>query len=151
MFGEDPKVGLTSSSLPPEILETLQSEDDLRELHQPPLLSPASNEPSPLHPAINDSPLLPASNDQSPPSAINPSATSQPPTPLSTTTEPPLNLAPLDQRLQDITDQRKRACESQLTQAERMVKCSRIDLKVAEVGDNIVVPIPMVDKGTKLQ
>ena len=80
MFGEDPKVGLTSSSLPPEILETLQSEDDLRELHQPPLLSPASNEQSPLHPAINDSPLLPASNDQSPPPAINPSATSQTPT-----------------------------------------------------------------------
>ena len=76
MFGEDPKVGLTSSSLPPEILETLQSEDDLREFHQPPLLSPASNEPSPLHPAINDSPLLPASNDQSPSPAINPSATS---------------------------------------------------------------------------
>ncbi|XP_076069946.1 KRAB-A domain-containing protein 2-like [Oratosquilla oratoria] len=29
MFGEDPKVGLTSSSLPPEILERLKSEDDL--------------------------------------------------------------------------------------------------------------------------
>ena len=29
MFGEDPKVGLTSSSLPPELLERLQSEDDL--------------------------------------------------------------------------------------------------------------------------
>ena len=28
MFGEDPKFGLTSSSLPPEVLERLQSEDD---------------------------------------------------------------------------------------------------------------------------
>ena len=36
MFGEDPKIGLTSSSLPPEILERLQSEDDLLALHQIP-------------------------------------------------------------------------------------------------------------------
>ena len=28
-----------------------------------------------------------------------------------------------------------------------MVKRSRIDLKVTEVGDNVAVPIPMVDRG----
>ena len=28
-----------------------------------------------------------------------------------------------------------------------MVKCSRVDLKAGEAGDNIAVPIPMVDKG----
>ena len=28
-----------------------------------------------------------------------------------------------------------------------MDKCSRIDLKMAEVGDNVAVPIPIVDKG----
>ncbi|XP_041378891.1 KRAB-A domain-containing protein 2-like [Gigantopelta aegis] len=38
MFGEDPKVGLTSSSLLPEILERLQSEDDLLALYQAPIL-----------------------------------------------------------------------------------------------------------------
>ncbi|XP_068233471.1 KRAB-A domain-containing protein 2-like [Palaemon carinicauda] len=37
MFGEDPKVGLTWSSLPSEILERLQSEDDLQAALQPPL------------------------------------------------------------------------------------------------------------------
>lgn len=31
--------------------------------------------------------------------------------------------------------------------AKRMVKRSRIDLKVGEVGDNVDVPITMVDRG----
>jgi hypothetical protein len=35
MFGEDPKVGLTSSIIPQDILERLQSEDDLLALNQP--------------------------------------------------------------------------------------------------------------------
>ena len=148
MFGEDPKVGLTSSSLPPELLETLQSEDDLLALLQPPLQSPDSNESSSLNLNIDDSPIFPATNGQSPSPDIdpNPSVATQPPTP-SFATEVPLILEPLGQRLQDITDQRKRARESQLIQAERMVKRSRIDLKVAEVGDNVAIPIPMVDKG----
>ncbi|KAK4326283.1 hypothetical protein Pmani_003149 [Petrolisthes manimaculis] len=36
MFGEDPKVSLTSSILPPEILERQYSEDDLLAVLQPP-------------------------------------------------------------------------------------------------------------------
>ena len=44
-------------------------------------------------------------------------------------------------------EQHTRENESQLTQAERMIKCSLIDLKMAEVGDNVAVPIPMVDRG----
>ena len=146
MFVEHLKAGLTSSSLPPELLETLQSEDDLLALLQPPLQSPDSNESSPLNLNIDDSPMFPATNGQSPPPDINPYVATQPPTP-SNATEVPLILEPLGQRLQDITDLRKRACESQLIQAERMVKRSRIDLKVAEVGDNVAIPIPMVDKG----
>lgn len=36
MFGEDHKVGLTSSGLAPEILERLKSEDDILAVLQPP-------------------------------------------------------------------------------------------------------------------
>ena len=61
IFGEDPKVGFTSSSLPPELLETVQSEDDLLALLQSPVQSLDSNDSSPLHPGIDDSPMLPAS------------------------------------------------------------------------------------------
>ena len=56
------------------------------------------------------------------------------------------SLSPLDKRLQEITSQRKRAQQCLLSQAERMVKCSHIELKVTEVGDNVAIPIPMVDK-----
>ena len=62
MFKEDPKVELTSSSLPPEILERLQSEDDLLPLHQAPLL--AITEPTSAH---NNEPP-PAPNETLPPS-----------------------------------------------------------------------------------
>ena len=62
-----------------------------------------------------------------------------------TTTDEPSSI--LDQRRQQIVEQRKRARISQLTQAERMVKRSRVELKSAEIGDNVAIPIPMVDRG----
>jgi len=45
--------------------------------------------------------------------------------------------------------QRKRATEAQLSQAERMIKRSRVTLKAGEIRDNVAVglPIPMVDRG----
>ena len=205
MFGEDPKVGLTSSSLPPEILKTLQSEDDLRALESPSAINespdindsplPHASNVTPLPPTItelstsNDSPLPPAShatpqpptttepvtsNDSplppashatpQPPTTTEPSTSNDSPLPpashatplpttiteLSTSNDSPListTTEPLEQRLQEITNQRKRARDSQLKQAERMVKRSRIELKMAEVGDNVAVPIPIVDKG----
>ena len=205
MFGEDPKVGLTSSSLPPEILKTLQSEDDLRALESPSAINespdindsplPHASNVTPLPPTItelstsNDSPLPPAShatpqpptttepvtsNDSplppashatpQPPTTTEPSTSNDSPLPpashatplpttiteLSTSNDSPListTTEPLEQRLQEITNQRKRARDSQLKQAERMVKRSRIELKMAEVGDNVAVPIPLVDKG----
>ena len=141
MFGEDPKVGLTSSSLPPEILERLQFEDDLLALYQ----APSSDTT-----AVHNNELPPATSEQLPPS---PPAISQPFTSFQAPSvqhhhnPSPLNSTPLDKRLEDIANQRKRACESQLSQAERMVKRSRIDLKAGEAGDNVAVPIPMVDRG----
>ncbi|XP_076055268.1 uncharacterized protein LOC143033663 [Oratosquilla oratoria] len=57
------------------------------------------------------------------------------------------NSAHVEKRLEDISNQRKRTRESQLSQTERIVKRSCIDLKAGEVGDNVAVPIPMVDRG----
>lgn len=57
------------------------------------------------------------------------------------------SLTPLDKRQEDITNERKRAGDSQLSQAERMIKRSRIDLKPGAIGDNVAVPIPLVDRG----
>jgi len=53
----------------------------------------------------------------------------------------------LDQRQADIVNQRLDAAASQIVQAERMVKRSRIELVAGEIGDNVAVPIPLVDRG----
>ena len=64
---------------------------------------------------------------------------------MPSTEESKSNLVTL--RQQEICARRKRAREAQAQQAERMVKRSRIDLKAGEIGDNVAVPIPMVDRG----
>ncbi|XP_047481538.1 uncharacterized protein LOC125033951 [Penaeus chinensis] len=55
------------------------------------------------------------------------------------------------QILQDHQDQiqkhRGETYREQVSQAERMVKRSRLDFKVGEPGDNVAVPIPSVDHG----
>ena len=43
--------------------------------------------------------------------------------------------------------QRKRAREALASQAERMVKRSHITLQAGDEGDNVAVPVPMVDRG----
>ena len=90
MFGEDPKIGLTSSSLPPEILKRLQSEDDLPVLYQAP--PPATTEPTFIH---NNEPP-PATNE---PLSPTPLATHQPPSSQDPSVQhhdnpPPLNSTP---------------------------------------------------------
>jgi len=52
----------------------------------------------------------------------------------------------LAQRHETILRQRKRARDS-YGQAERIVKRSRVDLKFGEVGDNVAIRIPLVDRG----
>ena len=42
---------------------------------------------------------------------------------------------------------RKRARDGLTTQAERMLKCSRVKHIPANPGDNVRVPIPLVDRG----
>ena len=61
--------------------------------------------------------------------------------------EPPATESPLSVRQNNITSQRKRACEAQLSQAERMVKRSRRIMDRGNVGNNVTIPIPMVDRG----
>lgn len=148
MFGEDPKVDLTSSSLPPEILERLKSEDDLLTVLQP--SSSINTESTSDENDVQISATHEEIDEQPSVSGEQPSAPVSELTSLPATSQPPAvseNSEPFDKRLEDISNQRKRARESQLSLAERMVKRSRIDLKAGEVGDNVAVPVPMVDRG----
>ena len=53
----------------------------------------------------------------------------------------------LSNRIQNISNERNGASSSQMAQAERMVKRSKVVLGAGQVGDNVAVPIPIVDRG----
>ena len=50
-------------------------------------------------------------------------------------------------RMNNIHSERSAASSSQLVQAEHMVKRSRLALPTAKPGENVAVPIPLVDRG----
>src|SRR6476469_10968559 len=74
-----------------------------------------------------------------PPSTSGASATSDIP--------PSTSNSNIEQNQDVIKTQRKRAREAMIQQAERMVKRSRIDHAAGNLGDNVTVPLPLVDRG----
>ena len=63
---------------------------------------------------------------------------------------PPMSSAPMDiitSRIASIVMEQQAARTAQFAQTERMVKKSRIDLAHGHPGDNLAVPIPLVDRG----
>ena len=66
---------------------------------------------------------------------------------LTTSLKSLMILTDLDQRQEDIQNQRSVARSSETVQAERMVKRSHIELTACRIEDNIAVPIPLVDRG----
>ncbi|KAK6181583.1 hypothetical protein SNE40_009409 [Patella caerulea] len=204
MFGCEAKVGLTSSSLPTEVNERMQSEDDLllafSSLQDSTInLDPAqttSQEPSQTTsqeptqttsqvPSQATSPKLTQTTSQVLSQATSPKpipttspkpipSTSQETTltinqePSQTTShkhtlptrldfDPEPSVSQIEQgnspsdllnaRLQNILWERNGASSAQMIQAQRMVKRSRVELATGQVGDNVAVPVPLVDRG----
>ena len=56
-------------------------------------------------------------------------------------------ISPVLQRQKIIAAKRKGVATAQLDQAERMVKRSRVVMTAGQVGDNVTIPIPLVDRG----
>ena len=141
MFGCEAKVGLTSSSLPIELVERMQSEDDL--------LSALSTSQEPVttqcllsQPGTTEAPL-PSNSDEAMPvlTMITPVD------PESPVTEDAAPAVLLSNRIQNISNERNGASSSQMAQAERIVKRSKVVLGARQVGDNVAVLIPIVDRG----
>lgn len=171
LFGNEARVGLTTSSLPREILDNLESEQDLARLDLASAESPApstdtgltSVEPTPLASSLDepvptafssDEPAPTASSSAEPaPTAISSAETG--PSSTDTTSNSSESAPPsatetdndLTVHVERIKRARKAASAGQLSQAERMVKRSRVDFKSGEVGDNVAVPVPLVDRG----
>ena len=59
----------------------------------------------------------------------------------------PEDQSTLGLRRRKILIERQRAKECLTKQAERMVKRSRIELQAGNIGDNVALPVPMVDRG----
>ncbi|GFS10308.1 hypothetical protein ElyMa_004805700 [Elysia marginata] len=57
------------------------------------------------------------------------------------------NVALLEARQAQINFHREQSRNFQMEQAERMVKRSRIELAQGQKGDNVAIPIPLVDRG----
>ncbi|KAK4308706.1 hypothetical protein Pmani_019610 [Petrolisthes manimaculis] len=60
---------------------------------------------------------------------------------------PPQHVDQLELIRRNILNERKMARKCHIDQAERMVKRSRIELQTGNVGDNVALPVPMVDRG----
>ncbi|XP_068206217.1 KRAB-A domain-containing protein 2-like [Palaemon carinicauda] len=156
LFGSDAKVGLTTSALPHDVIHRLQSEDELLAViteettsDELPAVEPVTAKPPAVEPVTVEPP------------AVEP-VTAEPPaveqvtalgvlctTVIRVTAEPPAvkPTSPLSVRQKNNTSQRKRACEAQLSQAERMVERIRRIMDRGKVGNNVTIPIPMVDRG----
>ncbi|GFS14708.1 Krab-a domain-containing protein 2-like protein [Elysia marginata] len=57
------------------------------------------------------------------------------------------NVALLEAKQAQINFHREQSRKFQMEQAERMVKRSRIELAPGQKGDNVAIPIPLVDRG----
>ncbi|XP_068213461.1 uncharacterized protein [Palaemon carinicauda] len=128
LFGSDAKVRLTTSALPHDAIHCLQI------TAEPPAVKP---------PAVEQVTAEPPAVEQI--TALGVLCT----TVIRVTAEPPAvePTSPLSVRQKNITSQRKRACEAQLSQAECMVKRSRRIMDCGNVGNNVTIPIQMVDRG----
>ena len=174
LFGSDAKVGLTSANLPHEILHEMETEEDLMAIFQSSSMTESilttdsvtmqlpidSTNVSLDRDATNTHPVM----DPTIESSVRDNTNIQS---FMDNTSMQLEMTTLDlQPLEDITnmpytadsaliparqilisEKRKRVSEAQMSQAERMVKRSRIIMVAGEPGDNVTVPVPLVDRG----
>ena len=118
LFGGNPRVGLRSTNLPTEILERLVTEDDLFAA-----FNPVSTDIAPSTSAAQAEEIAPAQSNSA---------------------------AQAEEIAPATLPHRKRAREGIVQQAERserMIKRSRLEHAPGNPGDNVTVPIPLVDRG----
>ncbi|KAI6651389.1 hypothetical protein LOD99_5196 [Oopsacas minuta] len=83
-----------------------------------------------------------AAYQQSDPSQVSPEAT-----PSTSLSAPSSQVTAIQIRHDNIQLNRKRAAEGQIAQVERMLKHSRLEQVAENPGDNVIILIPLVDRG----
>ena len=161
-------MGLRSSTLPTEILERMVSEDDLlaafgnlstsSDSENPASTSSGSNHHASAAFGSQHSTLTASGFDNLASVALrldhlastNYTLKTLAPSASDTAQDVELDIAQdaeLDASHSQIQKQRKVARQGLTDQAERMVKRSRIEHKAGNPGENVTIPIPMVDRG----
>ena len=174
LFGSDAKVGLTSANLPHEILHEMETEEDLMAIFQSSSMTESISATDSVtmqlpidstyvsldRDATNTHPVM----DPTIESSVRDNTNIQS---FMDNTSMQLEMTTLDlQPLEDITnmpctadsaliparqilisEKRKIVSEAQMSQAERMVKRSHIIMVADEPGDNVTVPVLLVDRG----
>lgn len=172
LLGSDVKVGLSSSPLPEEVLQRLKTEEDLiaalknvktsaatidnleeNTKHEPLVSVPTSaamgdtlEENTEQESLVSGEDIyIPVPDtDQHSSCELERSTNSSE---TSTLPDSVLEIGVIATRRQNIAKRRKLAADSQMAQAERMVKRSRIIMVAGEEGDNVTIPVPLVDRG----
>jgi transposase InsO family protein len=156
MFGCEARVGLTTSSLPVEVIARMESEEDL--LAVTPVRPDPDNDNSlsqvlqtgdgvtnQIHATSDETPAHDVDSPVSPEESEEHVASLSPsPSVCPVSSEENHRVA---ERIKQIKRRRLEAADAQTSQAERMVKRSRVDLRAGEQGDNVAVPVPLVDRG----
>ncbi|XP_046550558.1 KRAB-A domain-containing protein 2-like [Haliotis rubra] len=147
LLGSDARTGLTSTSLPTDILQRLQSEDDLLAALGIHAITASTAEPDQENISEESDTTAGKSSTIEPAeeiiSELNSTASHDEPK----TTEENSQLDAISSNQEAIQLQRKRACEAQTEQAARMVQRSKRVLTPVRVVDNVAVYIPNVDRG----
>ncbi|XP_041376886.1 uncharacterized protein LOC121389358 [Gigantopelta aegis] len=129
-LGSGARTGLSSCSLPPEILHRLQSEDDLlAAIAMPVPGEDVDHVTTATDSSVSDPATLPNSPTTSDEVTVN------------------AQVELVSSRQEAIQIQRKRANEAQTMQGERMVKRSKRIFAPVQVGDNVTISIPHVHRG----
>src|ERR1700761_5620975 len=152
LFGVSPRVGLRSTDLPTEILERMSCEEDLF----------AAVSSSTTSSATVDQDVIPSTSSTTSSSAtvdhqdVIPSASTtsssatvdhQDVIPSASTTSSSTIAVQQDVTPDNIKTSRQRATQAMMSQAERMVKRSRVKFVPGNPGDNVTVPVSLVDRG----
>ncbi|XP_068207590.1 KRAB-A domain-containing protein 2-like [Palaemon carinicauda] len=163
LFGVDARVGVRSTALPDEVLKTMITEKDLLGAYSFSSDSTWPDESPEFTNPPDDSPECSAPPNDSPEDFAQPGGSSESSAPPNDSPEdfaqpegsaypvsPTCGQNPqggLHQLQEDIALQWSRASAGQLAQAERMVKCSRLEHVPGDPGENVKIPIPLVDRG----
>ena len=150
LFGCEAKVGLASTSLPSDVINSISSEDDL--LNVLPSVETENSEPNFEEPPESVSEVVPSSQEATEP-ATSSQAAAEPPLTVQETTDlvhseiVPEEVEPEMSHCVTIRRTRQTVAANLEQQAERMVMRSRVELARGAENDNVAVPIPLVDRG----